>query len=85
MKDRVEKPLVVSSIAGLWSTHMADSAAICMFKHFLKHVDMKETKDIKNYLYRKRHFFRWLVRRTKAFDGKRSYKYLFRRYKYHDK
>lgn len=46
MEDKSKNPLIVSSIAGLWSTYMADSAAICMFQHFLKHVDMEETKDI---------------------------------------
>jgi len=49
MGDKTEQPLIISSIAGLWSTYMYDSASICMFKHFLKHVDMKEIKDILQY------------------------------------
>lgn len=49
MRNKVEKPLVVSSIEGLWGTYMSDSAAICIFKHCLKHVDIKETKEILQY------------------------------------
>jgi len=49
VRDQTEQPLIISSIAGLWSTYMADSASIYTFKQFLNHVDIKEIKDILQY------------------------------------
>lgn len=49
VRDKTERPLIVSSIAGLWSTYMSDCASKSMFKHFLSHVDDKEIKDLLQY------------------------------------
>ncbi|MGM0901157.1 MAG: DUF3231 family protein [Bacillota bacterium] len=38
--------LTSSEVANLWSNYIGDSMSICVFKHFLAHVDDTEIKTI---------------------------------------
>lgn len=44
MKDKNKIPMISSEIAGLWTSYMNDSLAVCMLKYFLAKV---EDEDIK--------------------------------------
>lgn len=47
MKNNHDNILLTSAeLSYMWTTYLTDSMAICMFKHFLEHIDDREIKDL---------------------------------------